>query len=91
MTNTITQIIGYVATAIGTSLMLPQVVKFIRTKKADDVSFAMLVLYFLNCLLWAIYGILIGAIPVILCNVIAFIISIVQIALKLKYTANKTT
>lgn len=83
--NIITEIIGYAAAVIGTSLMLPQVIKTLKTKKAEDVSFVMLVLYFLNCLLWGIYGILIYAIPLIICNGIALAISIFQILLKLKY------
>lgn len=85
MFSIITETIGYSAAVIGTSLMLPQVIKSLRTKKVDDISFAMLVLYFLNCLLWAAYGVLIYAIPVIICNVIALVVSITQISLKIKY------
>ncbi len=85
MFNIITEIVGYSAAVIGTSLMMPQVIKSLRTKEVGDISFAMLVLYFLNCLLWATYGILIYAIPVIICNVIALVISVVQITLKIKY------
>jgi MtN3 and saliva related transmembrane protein len=81
----LTQIIGYLAAAVGTSLMLPQVIKAIKTKKVNDVSLIMLVLYFFNCSLWLTYGILIWALPVILCNFIALIISIIQLGLKLKY------
>lgn len=55
----IVEIIGFTAAAVGTSLMLPQVIKSIKTKKVDDISFGMLVLYFFNCLLWLIYGMLI--------------------------------
>lgn len=82
--DVLTQVIGYTAAVIGTSLMLPQVVKTIRTKKVDDVSFVMLVLYFLNCVLWLTYGSLIRAWPVIVCNFIALIISIIQLVLKWK-------
>ena len=80
------QIIGFFAAAIGTSLMLPQVIKTIRLKQADDISSAMLALYFLNCLLWLVYGSLIQAWPVIVCNFIALLISIVQLALKKMYS-----
>ncbi len=85
MLNIITEIVGYSAAVIGTSLMLPQVIKSLRTKEVGDISFAMLILYFFNCALWASYGILIYAIPVIICNVIALVISVVQITLKIKY------
>lgn len=81
----LTQIIGFLAAAVGTSLMLPQVVKTIRTQKADDLSLLMLALYFVNCLLWLTYGLLIKAWPLVTCNFIALVISIIQLILKFKY------
>lgn len=66
-------------------LMLPQVIKTFKTKKASDLSWVMLVLYFLNCFLWLIYGLLIVAIPLALCNGIALIISVVQLVMKYRY------
>ena len=81
----IAEIIGFTAAAVGTSLMLPQVIKSIKTKRVDDISFGMLWLYFFNCLLWLIYGILIVAWPVIICNFIALLISILQLFLEFKY------
>ena len=81
----ITEIIGFTAATVGTFLMLPQVIKSIKTKRVDDISFGMLWLYFFNCLLWLIYGILILAWPIIICDFIALIVSIIQLFLKLKY------
>jgi MtN3 and saliva related transmembrane protein len=81
----LTNIIGYAAAVVGTALMLPQVIKSFRTKKVEDLSYLMVVLYLLNCLFWALYGMLIVAWPVIICNSIAFLISIGQLALKIKY------
>ena len=81
----ITTVVGFAAAAVGTSLMLPQVIKSFKTKKAGDVSYGMLMLYFLNCVLWLVYGILISAWPVIICNSIALIISVVQLDLKRRY------
>lgn len=83
--NLITQIIGFLAATVGTSLMLPQIIKTIKTKKVDDLSLMMLVLYFINCSLWLVYGILIMAWPMIVCNSIGLIISIIQLLLKFKY------
>jgi len=82
----IINVIGYLAAIIGTALMLPQVIKSIRTKSVQDLSWLMLTLYLFNCLLWAIYGFLIAAIPVVLCNIVALVISIVQIGVKWKYS-----
>lgn len=88
MSVLITELVGYSAAVIGTSLMLPQVIKSLKTKRVEDLSFTMLILYFLNCVLWSIYGILISAMPVIICNLIALCISIAQILIKIKYRKN---
>lgn len=80
----LTEIIGYIAAAFGTALMLPQVYKSYRTKRVNDISFVMLIVYILNCTSWEIYGILINSKPVIICNFLALIIGIFQMVLKLK-------
>lgn len=84
--DTTTAIVGYVASAVGTVLMLPQVVRSWRTRRVDDLSLAMVLLYFVNCVLWLIYGLRIGATPVWLTNTAGLAISIVQVVLKIRYT-----
>lgn len=85
MNPLITAIIGYAAAIVGTSLMLPQAIKSFKTKSVQDLSYLTLVFYFLNCVLWGLYGFLINAMPVIVCNSIALVISIFQLWLKFKY------
>jgi len=86
MVTLIANIVGYAAAVVGTSLMLPQIIKSLKTKKVKDISFIMLMFYFLNCILWLIYGVLISATPVIVANSIALLISIFQIMLKIIYS-----
>ena len=81
----LTNIVGYAATVVGTCFMLPQLVKSWKTKSVADLSMGMVVLFFFNCLLWLLYGILIGAAPVITANSIGLATSILQLFLKLKY------
>lgn len=78
-------ILGYTAAAIGSMLMLPQVIRSWRTRAVDDLSFAMVLLYVTNCALWLAYGVLTGLPPVWLTNAIALAISLAQLALKLRY------
>ena len=85
MNTVITNIIGYAGVVVGTSLMLPQVVKSIHTKKMGDVSFGTVALYFFNCLLWLIYSWLIHAWPPVVANTIGLAVSVVQIRLKMLY------
>jgi MtN3 and saliva related transmembrane protein len=75
----ITDLVGY------TVLMLPQVISAIKTKSMKDVSMGMLVAYIVNCTLWDLYGILLAATPMILCNSIALLIGVWQLALKKRY------
>lgn len=80
-----TELIGYTAAFVGTLLMLPQVIKSYQTKSVKDVSFIMIIMYIVNDILWAIYGVLISSIPLVVCNVIAFGIGVTQLGLKMKY------
>lgn len=77
-------IIGYAATVIGTSLMLPQLFRSWKTKRMKDVSGGTLALYFLNCSLWGVYGVMIGATPVV-ANGLGFLISCALLAMKSHY------
>jgi MtN3 and saliva related transmembrane protein len=81
-------VVGYAATVVGTSMMLPQLVRSWRTKHMRDVAFGTILLFFFNCALWAIYGIMIAAKPMIVANVIGFAISIALLGLKLRYRHN---
>ncbi len=78
-------VIGYAAAFFGTILMVPQTYKSYITKKVDDISMSMLVVYIINCTLWEAYGWMIDSNPIIICNFIALIIGIIQIFIKLKY------
>ena len=79
-------VFGYLATITGTGLMLPQLYKTLKTKSVKDVSWGMLIVYFFNCIFWLIYGLLLGATPIILTNSIALVISLAQIVLQMKYS-----
>jgi MtN3 and saliva related transmembrane protein len=80
-----TDIVGYLATAVGTLLMVPQVLKGLRTKSMEDVSGVMIGAYLLNCALWGTYGYLLASVPLMLCNGIAFCIGLAQAHLKIRY------
>lgn len=81
----ITDIIGYLAAIFGTSIMLPQVLKTLKTKRVKDLSTTMLVVYIINCTLWEVYGLLIDSMPIIACNLAALTIGVFQFVLKHRY------
>ena len=83
------EIFGYAGTFTGTSFMVPQVWKTWRTKSVEDLSWGMLVLFFLNCVFWFTYGFLLSSVPLMLANGIAFLVSVVQIMFKVQYSGNR--
>jgi MtN3 and saliva related transmembrane protein len=78
-------IVGFAAAIVGTSMMLPQVIKSLRTKRVEDLSIMMCILFFLNCVLWELYGWLVGSWPVIVANFCGVIISTTQLIIKVRY------
>ncbi len=86
----INDIVGYIAATLGTFLMLPQVIRTIRTKHAGDVSEVMLIIYVVQCILWAIYGFGLHSVPIWLCNVIGTLIGITQVGLKIHFAKAET-
>ena len=88
---TLTDVIGFAASATATVIMVPQVIKMVRTKDVRGLSLGMMVLYFVNCSLWFAYGWLIGATPIVFCNGFAVVIGLVQLALWRKYRVITST
>lgn len=89
MYEILVDVIGYAAAFFGTILMLPQTYKSYKTKRVDDISMSMLVVYIVNCSLWEAYGWMLQSKPIILCNMIALVIGLVQIGIKLRYGKSK--
>jgi len=81
-------VVGYAATVVGTSMMLPQLVRSWRTQHMHDVAWGMITLFLLNCLLWLAYGLMIAAPPMVVANSIGFLISLVLLGLKIRFRKN---
>ena len=81
-------IVGYAATAVGTSMMLPQLVRSWRTKHMRGVAWGMIALFLVNCLLWLAYGLMIAAPPMILANSSGCIIALTLLGLKIRFRRN---
>ena len=77
-------LLGVVAGTLTTISFVPQVVKTWRTRRADDVSLGMLLLFTAGVLLWMIYGLMTGAAPVIAANGVTVVLAIVMVVLKLR-------
>jgi MtN3 and saliva related transmembrane protein len=78
-------IVGLFAGGLTTLSFLPQLLKTWKTKSAEDVSLLMLVAFSTGVALWLIYGFMIGALPVVLANVITLVLALAILVLKIKY------
>ena len=79
------EILGIVAACLANAASLPQIVKTARTKRVRDLSLHFWTILFTGAFLWAVYGILIGGIALILSSVVTCSFCLTMIALILKY------
>jgi MtN3 and saliva related transmembrane protein len=78
-------IVGYVAGALTTLSFVPQVIKAWKMRETRDLSLAMLVLFALGVLLWTLYGLSLNSLPIIIANMVTFILILVLLFLKFRY------
>jgi len=84
-----TQIIGLAAGVCTATSLLPQVVKTIKEKKAEDVSLVMLLVLGAGIVLWIVYGIKRNDLPIIATNSFSLLVNITMVILGIKYKKNK--
>jgi len=82
------QLFGYAGTVTGISFMLPQVLKSLKTRSVEDLSWIMLGALWLNCVFWGLHGFFLGSMPLVIVNSVALLIVTIQIVLKYRYRNN---
>lgn len=75
--------LGLTAGALTTLALLPQVLKTWRTRSASDLSIGTFSLMTLGVLLWLVYGLLIGDVPLIAANAITLALAASLLAMTL--------
>ena len=76
---------GYVAAAMTTLAFVPQALKTIRTRDTRSISLGMYVVFTVGIGFWLVYGIALNSMPMILSNIVTFLLSGTILALKLKH------
>jgi MtN3 and saliva related transmembrane protein len=77
--------LGLIAAALTTVAFIPQVVKIWKSKHTLDISLGMFSIFSVGVFLWLLYGIQLGALPIILSNGITLVLSLTILVFKLKY------
>ncbi|HEY1138020.1 MAG TPA: SemiSWEET transporter [Xanthomonadaceae bacterium] len=76
---------GYTAAAMTTLAFVPQAWKTIRTKDTRSISLGMYVVFTAGIAMWLVYGIALDSMPMILSNIVTFLLSATILGLKLKH------
>lgn len=79
---------GYFAAILTTTAFLPQLIKTLKTKKAEDVSVVTLIMFICGVGSWIIYGYAISSFPILLANIITLILNFSILISKLYYSRN---
>ncbi len=82
------ELFGYFAAILTTVAFLPQLIKTLKTKKADDVSLITLIMFIIGVLSWIIYGYKISSLPILLANLITFILNLLILISKIYFSKN---
>lgn len=78
-------IIGICAGTLTTAAFVPQVFQVVKTRSTHDISLVMYITFIMGIVFWLAYGVLLGAWPVIIANIITFILALVVLVMKLKH------
>jgi MtN3 and saliva related transmembrane protein len=78
-------IVGIVAGIFTATSMLPQVIKTLKEKEAEDVSPVMLVVLITGISFWVFYGILRNDLPIIVTNGFSLLLNLFMLYLRWKY------
>jgi len=79
------ELFGYIAAILTTLAFIPQLIKTLKTKKAEDVSSTTLIMFLTGVAAWIIYGIQISSKPILIANIITFLLNFLILVFKLIY------
>jgi MtN3 and saliva related transmembrane protein len=80
-----TELIGYLAAALTTLAFIPQALHTWRLRSAHGVSLGMYAVFTSGVALWLVYGLLLGAWPLILANAATLALALSILVMKIRY------
>ncbi|SHK45679.1 SemiSWEET transporter [Epilithonimonas mollis] len=70
------ELLGLIAGALTSVAMMPQLIKVLKEKNAEDISLVMLLILISGLSLWVWYGFIKDELPIILSNAFAVLVNI---------------
>ena len=80
-----TDLVGSLAATLTTASFIPQALHTFRTKDVRGISLGMYSAFTAGVALWLVYGILLGAVPIIAANAITLSLALAILVMKLRY------
>ncbi|MDE2616355.1 MAG: SemiSWEET family sugar transporter [Burkholderiales bacterium] len=78
-------LIGYLAASLTTLSFLPQVLHTFRTRDVSGISLGMYSMFATGVALWLVYGLLLGAWPIVVANAVTLVLALAILVMKLRY------
>jgi len=79
------EILGLVAGLFTTFAIIPQIMRVYKLKSAREISVIYNTTMLLGILLWLVYGIVLGLVPIIIWNIIGALLNVLLLLAKFKY------
>jgi MtN3 and saliva related transmembrane protein len=79
------EIVGYIAATLTTASFIPQAWHTFKTRDVRGISLGMYGTFTLGVAGWLLYGVLLGAWPIVIANAITLILAAGILGMKLRY------
>ena len=77
--------LGLLAGLLTTFALVPQIIRVYKLKSAREISIIYNTTMLLGILLWMVYGLILGLVPIIIWNIIGALLNVLLLLAKLKY------
>lgn len=84
-------LIGYFAATLTTCSFVPQAWHTFRTRDVSGISLGMYSVFTVGVALWLLYGVLLGAWPIVIANAITVMLAGTILAMKVRYRAGRSS
>ncbi len=81
----LTDWLGYVAATLTTASFVPQAWLIFRTRNVSGISLAMYSAFTAGIALWLAYGVMLGAWPIIIANIVTLILASCILVMKIRH------
>ena len=79
------ELVGLSGSILTSFTFMPQVYQTWKTKSVEDLNLFMILMFFISTIIWLVYGIGKGILPVTICNGVICFLSLLLIYFKFRF------